>query len=195
MQDIRRVIQEKFRFRSRYDNLPWSSPRGTRITLAETFAALGYQHGAEIGVRYGNYSMALCKANPSLRLVCIDPWAAYSHLSQARQDEIYAQAVINLSPYSVRIIRKSSMDALEDIPDAALDFVYIDGNHEFDHAMMDIIKWAPKVRQGGIIGVHDYFNFHRAGVVKAVDAYTHCHCINPWYVTREREPTAFWVNP
>ena len=33
----------------------------------------------------------------------------------------------------------------------------------------------------------------RVLVVQAVDAYTHCHSIRPWYVTREKEPCAFWV--
>ena len=87
------------------------------------------------------------------------------------------------------------MDALPEFADGSLDFVHIDGNHEFDFCCPDIIYWSQKVKSGGMILVHDYIEFHRAGVVDAVRAYVHCHHIDPWYVTRDRLPTAFWKVP
>jgi hypothetical protein len=30
--------------------------------------------------------------------------------------------------------------------------------------------------------------------MEAVDAYTKCHRIDPWFTTKNLEPTAFWVN-
>ena len=91
-------------------------------------------------------------------------------------------------------IKKASMDALSDVKDGELDFVFIDGNHLFNYAMADIIFWSPKVRSGGMIAVHDYYQ-GESGVVKAVDCYTYCNHIIPWYTTKELQPTAFWVNP
>ena len=44
----------------------------------------------------------------------------------------------------------------------------------------------------GLVLVHDYCAFGMSGVIPAVDAYTHCHKIDPWFVTRDMEPTAFW---
>jgi hypothetical protein len=73
-----------------------------------------------------------------------------------------------------------------------LDFVFIDGDHRFDPCVQDLIRWTPKVRQGGMVLMHDYCAFSRAGVMKAVDAYTHCHRIDPWYITRDYAPTVFW---
>jgi hypothetical protein len=32
-------------------------------------------------------------------------------------------------------------------------------------------------------------------VVDAVNAYIHAKHIDPWYVTKEVEPTAYWVKP
>ena len=87
------------------------------------------------------------------------------------------------------------MDALADFEDSSLDFVFIDGNHTFDYAVSDIIYWSYKVRKGGIVAAHDYYAFAKNGVMKAVDAYTHCHHIDPWYVTYEHVPTAFWFKP
>jgi hypothetical protein len=85
------------------------------------------------------------------------------------------------------------MEGVLDLSDRSVDFVYIDGDHAFDHAMMDIIKWAPKVKQGGIVAVHDYDIAEGADVSSAVNAYTHAHHVDPWYVTRELTPTAYWV--
>lgn len=85
------------------------------------------------------------------------------------------------------------MEAVGDFKDESLDFVYIDGFHEFDAVMSDLIFWVPKVRPGGIIAGHDYYNFWRAGVVTAVDAYVKGHGIRDWYITHEATPSFFWV--
>ena len=77
--------------------------------------------------------------------------------------------------------------------DESLDFVYIDGFHEFDYVMSDLIFWTPKVRPGGIVAGHDYYPFFRSGVIQAADTYTKMHNINTWYVTRERHSSFFWV--
>jgi predicted O-methyltransferase YrrM len=191
------AVQSRFRMsaeRISSDNMPVLVRRGTRGTLAGVFADLGFIEGAEIGTMVGSYARVLCENNPNLHLYCIDPWVACGHLSQRRQNRRMAEAVKNLEPYNVTIVRKFSMQALNDFEDGSLDFVYIDGAHDFDNVCMDLIFWVPKVKNGGVIALHDYMAGHGAGVMKAVDGYTHCHKILPWYVTREREATAFWEN-
>jgi predicted O-methyltransferase YrrM len=192
-----KAVTDKFKSygRNARDNLPINYSGSTRDSLASLFGAIGFNVGAEIGVRSGRFSRVLCKANPKLHLFCVDPWAAYSRLTQEKQDAYYADAVNNLKDYNVTFVRKYSMDALADFEDGSLDFVYIDGNHEFDFCCPDIIFWAKKVKQGGAMAVHDYYPFYRAGVVQAVNAYVSAHNISPWFVTRERESTAYWENP
>lgn len=193
--EIHKAIRKKFNIKRVKDSLPWGSHRGyTRNHLAELLSELEFNKGAEIGVRRGRFSMLLCKNNPKLELYCVDPWDAYDRrYNVERQNRIYAEAVKNLTPYNAKIIRKTSMDALEDFKDESLDFVFIDGNHEFDYVCPDIIFWSQKVKRCGIVMVHDYYNFGWSGIVQAVDAYTRCHHIDPWYVTKELEPTAYWV--
>jgi hypothetical protein len=70
--------------------------------------------------------------------------------------------------------------------------VYIDGDHTFDAVMLDLLQYAPKVRPGGVIALHDYCRVWDGGVMDAVDAYTRNHGISPWYVTYDFAPTAFW---
>jgi predicted O-methyltransferase YrrM len=155
--------------------------------------------GVEVGTQRGKYAIVLATKIPKARLFCVDPWEAYSSIGTRRQNERYALALKNLAPFletgQVVIYRERSMDALIHFSDESLDYVFIDGDHTFDHCCPDIIFWSQKVRSGGMIAVHDYYHFRWAGVVEAVDAYTKCHKIDPWFVTREREATAFWVKP
>ena len=147
----------------------------------------------EIGTYIGDWAMLWCKTNPKLHLTCIDPYRAYEGRPlQETQDEIYKTALENLKPYNANIIRKASMDAVDDFADSSLDFVSIDGDHSFDAAVMDLIRWCPKVRKGGLVAVHDYTANQGPHVIMAVNAYTHCHNISPWYSTMDWTPTVFW---
>ncbi len=170
--------------------------RYTRNDLAKLLGALNYNRGVEIGVRKGVFSRKLCKYNRNLELFSIDPWGEYleGKYYQELQDSLHKQAVEALIPFNATIIKKTSMEALADFEDESLDFAYIDGNHKFDYVAPDIIYWSQKVRKNGIVAVHDYYN-GEVGVGQAVDAYTRAWDIRPWYVTKELQPTAFWVKP
>jgi len=197
IKQVHKAIKNKFHLSNKtLANLPHcSGQRYNRNHLAELYAELGFTKGAEIGVRRGRYTEILCRANPDLHMLCIDPWHVHeAKYHQKKQDEIYAYAIEKLARYNTTVIRKTGMDALADIPDRSLDFVFIDGNHRFDWIMMDLIHWPKKVRKGGIISVHDVYN-GEVGVVQAVQAYVRSHNIIPWYITKELQPTAYWVNP
>lgn len=149
---------------------------------------MGCRLGAEIGVARGKSALIWCKANPDLHLIGIDPWCGSQRLARN-----YRQAVENLSSLNVRLWKTTSAEALSRVKDRSLDFVHIDGNHEFDFCCPDIIYWARKVRAGGVIMVHDMV-WHDTGVIEAVRAYTYAHHIDPWYVTKDKIATAFWEN-
>lgn len=170
----------------------------TREGLAKWFGEWGFKIGAEIGVRVGKFSEVLCKSMPGLNLLCVDPWATNDYRSgmigAERQEAYYQECLKRLAPYeSVKIMRMPSMEAVVKIPDESLDFVYIDGCHEFDYVMSDIIFWSRKVRKDGIVAGHDLYAFKRAGVVQAVNIYTHMHQIHEYFMTDEKEPTWFWA--
>lgn len=157
---------------------PTQIPNMGRNNLAELFAQLGFKQGAEIGTEYGLYAEILCQANPKAKLFCIDPWKAYTgyreHVTQSKLDDIYRSAKTRLAPYNCQLIKSTSMDALSDIADESLDFVYIDGNHEYSYVSQDIKHWSTKIKPGGIISGHDY--------VHAVNEYSRIQNINPWFL-------------
>jgi len=195
--NVNAFLRRRFRV-GRGDTLPFKTHRCSRDILAQTFNELGYKTGAEIGVQKGDYSLVLCTSIPGLHLKCVDSWEPYTpRISQGRQDLYLARTAARLAPYDVEIIKKTSMDAVRDVPDASLDFVYIDAMHEFDYVIMDLVEWSKKVRAGGIVSGHDYSNVHyQYGVIPAVLAYTGAHNIYQWYVTRDDvDPSYFWVKP
>jgi len=197
MLDLRKHLEKHFRFMGGKDNLPLlatplSRREGGRVALARTMRDMGLVKAVEVGCRYGASAKLWREHIPDLDITCIDPYRAYHRVSQERQDLIYAGAQENAANYGFKILRKPSLDAVDDFADGSLDWVHIDGDHSFDAAVRDIIQWAAKVREGGLVLVHDYCSFAMSGVIPAVDSYTHCHWIDPWYVTRDMEPTAFW---
>ncbi len=155
-----------------------------RIELAKHFNELGFKVGAEVGVFAGHYSEVLCRSIPGLKLYCVDSWAPYKgyrdHKFENSFKKAYDSTVERLKPYDHTIIRKFSMDAASDFENESLDFVYIDGNHSYEHVRDDIREWAKKVRKGGIVAGDDYYVMPsgNVGVIKAVDEYAAEHGVD-----------------
>lgn len=192
--------------------MPIEIPNATRADLATFLAQQGFSVGAEIGVQHGEYSEMLCKANPALRLKGIDPYSVRADYDDGRHtqadfDAFRTDAVARLRPYGVDLIRETSMSALETVLDVSLDFVYVDGHHNFQNVTNDLCEWTRKVRIGGIIAGDDYYKTksHADGlhVQHVVDAFTDAYGIRPWFVlgrkvsapgeTRDRHRSFFWV--
>jgi predicted O-methyltransferase YrrM len=64
-------------------------------------------------------------------------------------------------------IKSLSWDAADNFEDSSVDFVFIDADHSYDSVIKDINAWLPKVKKGGIISGHDYFD--TCPVKQAVD--------------------------
>lgn len=190
------------RFNPRSDQIPpVRIKKFSRHNLYEVMAELGFKLGAEVGVAQAKNSLDMCETIPDLELLCIDPYQSYhwKH-SQEEHERHYQEAQEKLSPYNARFYRYPSAIAAQFVENESLDFVYIDGNHEFDYVMEDLILWSRKVRPGGIISGHDYYRFRGAGVVEAVDVYTKAHQINEWFlcdylmrIGKEPEYSFFWA--
>ena len=190
--DTNKAIWKKFHVHAK-DNLPFEGwLESTRETLYELFGELGFTKGAEIGVRMARNSEEMFKRIPNLHLLLIDPWGAYLRVSDERQDAYYKYALARMEPYkgNVTFMKMTSMDAVQYVNNDSLDFIYIDGRHDFDYVMADLVYWIPKVRKGGIVSGHDYYPFYQGGVIQAVEAYTMANNIKQWYITREK--TASW---
>ncbi len=177
---------------------PAEIPDCSRDDLPQFFVDMGYKVGGEIGVYKGKFTEKFCKAG--LAMYGIDPWLAYgsgkgSPIMQNISDSNYLIAKNRLKIYTrCKIIRKTSMEAVSDFHDKSLDFVYIDGDHEFKIVTEDIREWSKKVKPGGIIAGHDYVKFRPrtfmggvCDVIEAVNTYTQANQIKKWYVLGRKE--------
>lgn len=92
-------------------------------------------------------------------------------LPQVELDEMYTYVLKRFASYGDKYehIRKRSVDAPDSIPEQ-VDFVYIDADHSYEGVFTDLCTWFPKVREGGIIGGHDYGR-SGFGVTRAVDKF------------------------
>lgn len=171
-------------------------PNEDRRGLARLFAHLGFTSGAEIGVERGIYSKMLLTRIPNLELYGVDPWQAYKgyreHVSQSKLDGFFHETKIRLSDFEkFYIIRDYSVNAARSFADGELDFVYIDGNHEYSHVVADIAAWIPKVKKGGIVAGHDYITRkdpnYLMHVTQAVHGYCDAYQIAPLFVVGRKD--------
>lgn len=165
-----------------------------RIELAEEFARRDYKIGAEIGVADGRFAEIIFDKNPQLKeLHLIDPWVPYGNnwRDEKYQEQAFLQAQNRfIGKDTNRVVhfhKVESVTAYEvlDIPE--LDFVFIDGAHDFDNVMLDIILWSKKVKKGGIVAGHDYYHFKSGNVISAVNAYVEANGVDLNIITRDKD--------
>jgi hypothetical protein len=176
-------------------------PDVVRVDLPEFFKAMGYKKGVEIGVYKAEFTEDFAKAG--LEVHGVDPWMEYGvhnrdlGFDPERYERMYEGCKKVLEPYpNAHLIRKTSMDALEDFEDESIDFVYIDGDHRFRYVAEDLDEWAKKVRKGGVVSGHDYIDERRLPTKKwgrihskyIVDAYMEAYRIKNWYILGRRTP-------
>jgi hypothetical protein len=177
---------------------PVEIPDCSRNNLPQFFKEMKYSVGAEIGVYKAEFTEKFCEVG--LHMFAIDPWAAFggqgrSQNKQERQDFLYGHAQRVLAPYPNKtFIRKPSMEALNDFEDGSLDFVYIDGDHSFRYIAEDLCEWSKKVRKGGVVSGHDYFETYPKAknlvchVKPVVNTYAKVFGIENWYVLGSSTP-------
>jgi hypothetical protein len=175
---------------------PAEIPDCSRDDLPQFFVDMGFTVGAEIGVDKGEFSEKI--AQTGVKLFSVDPWKYdddyVDRHSQDRLDSFYESTKQRLSKYpNATVIRKTSMEAVNDFPDNSLDFVYLDGNHQLKYIIEDLCEWSKKVKVGGIISGHDYIYTNPktmaaiCHVIYAVNAFTSAYNIRNWYILGRKE--------
>ena len=130
--------------------------------------------GLEIGV-FGGSSLIraglMFKTNGG-HLVGIDPYCFkasnkydeedtenYKWWRDLDYDKIYNGCLNNLSRYklkdTVNLIKISSDEYKDLIPDKTLDFLHIDGNHTEEQSTLDVKNYLPKCKNGAVIFLDD----------------------------------------
>lgn len=129
--------------------------------------------GVEIGVHLGVNAFNMLSVLPNLKMLyLVDPY-----LDDRYGTGGYRKGVMlsHLKRFDDRItlVQNSSSVAVDSIPDG-VDFVFIDGNHDYGFVKDDIGLYYPKIVMGGVLGGHDY-SLRCRGVVHAVEEFMQNH--------------------
>lgn len=115
----------------------------------------------ELGTYSGNSYFAFCQAVKDLQLqtrcVAVDTWQGDIHVGKYG-NEVYERVKnINDKEFSAfsRLMQMPFDEALPHFPGNSIDLLHIDGTHTYEAVKHDFNSWLPKVRQGGIILLHD----------------------------------------
>jgi predicted O-methyltransferase YrrM len=122
----------------------------------------------EIGSFRGRSAVVMASAlAEGARLVAIDPHAGGDRGPQeiaaeaARGEADNRAFAANMRAAGVEsrveLVRQMSSDAHAAL-DGAIDVLYVDGAHRFGPARDDIVHWGARVRDGGMLLVHDSFS-------------------------------------
>lgn len=114
--------------------------------------------GAEVGTHEGRWTRALVDIARPAALTLVDPWRedpeedARPHAFRAPQAARDAQHdAVRLAHPEATILRQPSSEALADMPDASLDWLFLDGNKQYDVILRDLEQAARVVRPGGTV--------------------------------------------
>lgn len=130
----------------------------------------------EIGSWRGRSSVfmgvEIFNSKKNIEFFCVDTWkGSPEHVGMdiLNNDGLYKEFIQNIQPVShiIKPIRMTSEEASKNFEDNSLDFVFIDAAHDYESVRNDINFWYPKVKEGGIIGGHDYPSWEE--VTRAVD--------------------------
>jgi SAM-dependent methyltransferase len=160
--------------------------------------------GAEIGVAQGAFSAAILERARPRELHLIDPWSHLEPGSGLLEgagllaglgaapddggplappppnqagDADYASIVARFAgDPRVRLHRQYSYRIAPSFAADMFDFVYLDGNHHYEFVLRDLEDFAARLKPGGLLFGHDYFedDFARRehyGVVEAVGTF------------------------
>jgi hypothetical protein len=142
---------------------------------------------AEIGVYKGDFSEFILRRKPK-KLHLIDPWkfepdATYAKSfyggtlgkDQEKMDSIYKSILgrfhTAIASGIVEVHRSASAAYASHFPDNYFDWIYIDGNHQYDFVKQDLEVFLPKVKSHGLLAGDDYGlpGWWQDGVTRAVD--------------------------
>jgi predicted O-methyltransferase YrrM len=123
-----------------------------------------------VGVEVGSFAGASSEvlAYYCRKLVCVDPWAkscdaGYTEIPKENIISAEKEFDLILQKYNnIRKIIDFSLNACSFFANEILDFVYIDGAHDYNSAYKDIVSWKSKVKKGGLLMGHDEYAIKKA---------------------------------
>lgn len=130
----------------------------------ETFVEIGSWMGRSAALM----AVEIINSKKDITFFCVDPWSdGGPDLSHKKVEDLYGKFLKNIEPvkHIINPIRKPSLEAVHHFEENSIDFLMIDGSHQYKDVCEDIEAWLPKMKRGGMISGDDY---NWSGVERAV---------------------------
>ena len=120
---------------------------------------------AEIGVYRGRFAARMLADCPAIETYyMVDPWRNLedwnkpANTSDDEFERIFREAMERTGKHEDKrvVLRGTTTEVIDHVPDSSVDFAYIDGDHTLRGITIDLIRVFPKVRPGGWIGGDDF---------------------------------------
>jgi hypothetical protein len=123
-------------------------------------------HFVEIGTWKGKstsyMAVEIANSQKKIQFDCVDTWLGGEEVYEKDPDiingSLFETFTRNMKPVEgyYKPIRMTSLEACKLYNDESLDFVFIDGAHDYDSVRLDVLFWLPKVKTGKFLGGHDF---------------------------------------
>ncbi len=113
--------------------------------------------GCELGVARGDHAEDLLRNAKPRELHLVDNWSWPKNLDAAAATAwINARFAAEIAAGQVHVHPVSFAEYFASIPDRSLDWVYVDGAHNYADVSRDVWQAWSKIRVGGILCGHDF---------------------------------------
>lgn len=149
-----------------FDNFEWYDYIGQHPTAWQGHLFWAYSEipkinpktVVELGVHWGHSLFTMAEScedhGIDATLYGIDHWQGDEHAGKFT-DEVYETAKRCSKLYdNVKLVKKTFNEAVEDW-DEPIDLLHIDGRHLYEDVKEDFENWAPYVKDGGWVWLHD----------------------------------------
>lgn len=177
-----------------YEAIPgWFDFEGTYIEAVQAVPDGGtmVEIGSWFGRSFAFLAVEAINSGKRLNLFAVDTWKgapsqpALMETVEKLGGDIYQHFCDNMIPalgkwkanllpnylfgglVNLSFLRMESVQAVKTFADESVDFVFIDADHDYEHCAEDIRNWSKKLKPGGILAGHDYYDAF-PGVMQAV---------------------------
>ena len=124
----------------------------------------------EVGSHQGRSTVVLASScTDGVEVMAVDPWIGTRWGGGTDSYEAFRENLARASVEDrVRIHRSTSQEAFAAATATRVGLVFIDGAHDYESALFDVLSWSSRLVPGGVMCVHDAFS--SPGVTFAVIA-------------------------
>ncbi len=148
-----------------------------RAYFSRIFKEGGFRVGVEVGVADGRFSehfLVDLKGAAGIRWTMVEPFLnaefrkRFQLLSQPEKTPSGIDWITrNIGTYAKKtlLVGTSMEEEVRDhFAEESVDFLYLDGAHDYENVADELVRYWPKIAPGGVIAGHDYCNYGERGL-------------------------------